>query len=236
MNVPQKLTRYLLKKRRSLYFRLIRIPAICSATHDTEFWNLHYQLLQDGRCSQKVRERYNLWDLARRVRALPGAYAEAGVYDGGSARIICEVKQDAPLHLFDTFEGMPTTDQQADPHFVRGQFADTSLQSVTDYLAAFQNIHFHKGFFPASAADVPGDCVFKFVHLDMDLYRSTLDGLRFFYPRLVHRGMIVSHDYGNLTAPGVKRAFDEFAAETGEPVVQLWETQCLVIKTVAQTK
>jgi O-methyltransferase len=65
----------------------------------------------------------------------------------------------------------------------------------------------------------------------LDIYRSTLDGLRFFYPRLVRKGVIISHDYGNKTAPGVKQAFDEFLAETDEPLIQLWDTQCVLIKT-----
>ena len=231
MNAKDKLLQFLLKKHRSLYFRLIKMPGFCTATQDDQFWNLHAQLLQDGRCTQLPRERYNLWALARQVKSLSGAFAEAGVYDGGSARILCAAKGAEHLHLFDTFEGMPETDPKADPHFVAGQFADTNRQMVADYLAAFPNVHIHQGFFPASAVDVPADRVFKFVHLDLDIYRSTLDGLRYFYPRLVRKGVIISHDYGNLTAPGVKQAFDEFLAETDEPLVQLWDTQCVLIKT-----
>ena len=231
MNIRAEISRLLLRKWPSVYFRLAKIPNVCTATRDTQFWDLHARLLQDQRCTQRVHERYNLWMLARQVRTLPGAYAEAGVYDGGSARILCEAKGEEHLHLFDTFEGMPETDPKADPHFVAGQFADTNRQLVVDYLAAFPNIHIHQGFFPASAVDVPADRQFKFVHLDLDLYRSTLDGLRFFYPRLVRKGMIISHDYGNVTAPGVKQAFDEFLAEIDEPLVQLWDTQCVLIKT-----
>ncbi len=231
MNAKAEFQRLLLKKWPSLYFRLIKMPGICTATQDAQFWNLHARLLQDQRCTQRPRERYNLWTLARQVQALPGAYAEAGVYDGGSARILCEAKGADHLHLFDTFAGMPETDPKADPHFVAGQFADTNRQMVEDYLAGFPNIHIHQGFFPASAADVPADRQFKFVHLDLDLYRSTLDGLRFFYPRLVRKGIIISHDYGNVTAPGVKQAFDEFLATTDEPILQLWDTQCVLMKT-----
>ena len=231
MNAKAGLLGLLLKKRPSLYFRLLKIPRFCTATQDAQFWDLHARLLQDGRCNQLPRERYNLWTLARQVQTLSGAYAEAGVYDGGSARILCEAKGAEHLHLFDTFEGMPETDPQADPHFTAGQFADTNRQKVADYLAAFPNVHLHQGFFPASAADVPADRRFKFVHLDLDIYRSTLDGLRYFYPRLVRKGVIISHDYGNVTAPGVKKAFDEFLAETDEPLVQLWDTQCVLIKT-----
>lgn len=231
MKAKARFLTLLLKKYPALYFRLIKMPRFCTATRDTQFWELHVRLLEDGRCTQLVRERYNLWSLARQMQALTGAYAEAGVYDGGSARILCQAKGTDHLHLFDTFAGMPATDPQADPHFLAGQFADTNRQMVADYLAAFPNVHIHQGFFPASAADVPADRQFKFVHLDLDIYRSTLDGLRYFYPRLVRRGVIISHDYGNVTAPGVKQAFDEFLAETDEPLVQLWDTQCLLIKT-----
>jgi O-methyltransferase len=221
----------LLKKCPALYFRLIQMPRVCTATQDGQFWDLHARLLHDQRCTQMTRERYNLWTLARQAQKLVGAYAEAGVYDGGSARILCEAKGTDHLHLFDTFEGMPETDPKADPHFTAGQFANTNRQKVADYLAEFPNVHIHQGFFPASAADVPANRLFKFVHLDLDIYRSTLDGLRFFYPRLVRKGVIISHDYGNMTAPGVKKAFDEFLAETDEPLIQLWDTQCLLIKT-----
>jgi hypothetical protein len=231
MKTKDRFLHFLLKKAPSLYFRLIKMPRICMATQDVQFWNLHAQLLRDDRCSQMIRERYNLWTLARQAQTLSGAYAEAGVYDGGSARILCEAKGADHLHLFDTFAGMPETDPKADPHFTAGQFADTNRQKVADYLAAFPNVHLHQGFFPASAADVPADRLFKFVHLDLDIYRSTLDGLRFFYPRLVRKGIIISHDYGNVTAPGVRQAFQEFLAETDEPLIQLWDTQCVLIKT-----
>lgn len=231
MKAKAKFLGLLLQKCPSLYFRLIKMPRFCTATQDGQFWDLHARLLKDSRCTQLIRERYNLWSLARQLQPLPGAYAEAGVYDGGSARILCEAKGADHLHLFDTFAGMPKTDSKADPHFYAGQFADTNYQKVADYLAAFPNVHLHQGFFPDSTADVPADERFKFVHLDMDLYRSTLDGLRYFYPRLVRKGVVISHDYGNITAPGVKQAFDEFLAETDEPLVQLWDTQCVLIKT-----
>lgn len=231
MKAKTAFLRLLLLKWPSVYFRLIKMPRHCVASHDTQFWALHAQLLQDQRCNQTPRERFNLWTLAWQVQPLSGAYAEAGVYDGGSARILCEAKGAEHLHLFDTFEGMPETDAKADPHFAAGQFADTNRQKVADYLTDFPNVHIHQGFFPASAAAVPADQRFKFVHLDLDIYRSTLDGLRYFYPRLVRKGVIISHDYGNITAPGVKKAFDEFLAETDEPLIELWDTQCVLIKT-----
>ena len=71
----------------------------------------------------------------------------------------------------------------------------------------------------------------EFVHLDLDIYQSTLDALGFFYPRLTKGGILISHDYRRLSAPGVKKAFQEFFANKVEPVVLLWDTQCLIVKT-----
>ena len=79
------------------------------------------------------------------------------------------------------------------------------------------------------------DQEFSFVHLDVDLYRSTLDALEFFYPRLVTGGRIVSHNYnlkdsaGGRT-PGVKKAFQEYFSSCEYKIIEIAETQCLIIK------
>ena len=41
------------------------------------------------------------------VKNIDGDMAEVGVYQGGSAKLICEFKQSNKLHLFDTFEDVP---------------------------------------------------------------------------------------------------------------------------------
>ena len=66
--------------------------------------------------------------------------------------------------------------------------------------------------------------------MDGDIYESTLEGLRFFYPRMNKGGIILSHDYCSLGFPGVKRAFDEFMSDKPEPVIELWDSQALVVK------
>jgi hypothetical protein len=68
---------------------------------------------------------------------------------------------------------------------------------------------------------------FSFVHLDADLYKSTLYSLNFFYPRLVDGGLILSHDYH---AEGVKRAFHEFLKDRQKLVIELASSQCIVIR------
>lgn len=171
-------------------------------------------------------EAFLLYALARAQRALGGAMAEVGVYQGSSARILCEAKGDCPLHLFDTFSGLPEPEGPERRVLVRGQFAAT-IEAVRSRLSGYHEVHFHPGVFPQSAAAVE-DVRFSFVHLDVDLYASTLAGLAFFYPRLLPGGVIVSHDYSMLA--GVAEAFRLFLRDKREQVIELPTTQAMVIK------
>src|SRR5258708_2525201 len=45
-------------------------------------------------------EAYQLYSCARNTTKVPGDIAEVGVYRGGSAKLISEVKGGKPLHLF----------------------------------------------------------------------------------------------------------------------------------------
>jgi hypothetical protein len=198
---------------------------------DRDFLRLHAQLVRDGEGMQVLEERYNLWRYAQRAAGRPGAFAELGVYRGGSARILCVAKGAASLHLFDTFAGMPAVNRETDGSFSEGDFADGTLEQVRGYLGGFRDVFFHPGVFPASASGLGLDGpVFQFVHLDVDLHQSTLDGLRYFYPRLAAGGILISHDYGDPTVPGVRRAFAEFMRDKPEPLVEIGRTQVMFEK------
>jgi O-methyltransferase len=88
-------------------------------------------------------------------------------------------------------------------------------------------VAFYKGFFPQTAGR-PRDAVFSFVHLDVDLYQSTLEGLKFFYPRPSRGGILLSHDY--KSSAGVDKAFQDFSQTNRSRVVGLSGYQCLVVK------
>jgi len=197
---------------------------------DQRFLDLFGAIRAERRALLSLRELHNIYRLVQQARGIDGDLAEVGVYRGGSARVICEAKADKTLHLFDTFKGMPEVNEAIDRHR-RGDFDDTSLGAVQTYLAGFGEVRFYPGLFPESAADLAGSPTrFSFVNLDVDLYESTLSGLAFFYPRLSRNGFLLSHDYRAITCPGVKRAFDEFFADKPEPVIDLWDSQALVIK------
>jgi len=157
---------------------------------------------------------------------IDGEIAEVGVYRGGSARLICEVKGDKNLYLFDTFEGLPKPHEIYDDGFHEGG-AKESLENVQQHLVGYRNIYFYKGVFP-DTAQVVKDKHFSFVHFDVDLYKSTLDCLKFFYPRVNKGGIIISHDYPSVN--GVKKAFDEFFKDKPEPIIRVSYNQCLIVK------
>ena len=200
--------------------------AAMKSRKDKEAINLIQKVHYERRSLLSAFEAFIVYSLARSQAKRPGAYAEVGCYAGASTKLICEVKGDKRLHIFDTFEGLPP-DSDKDPGVHReGQYA-CSLESVQEYLKDYDNLEFHKGIFPDSAVGVD-EPEFAFAHFDVDLYAGTLACLEFFYPRMIPGGIMLSHDYDLLD--GVEAAFTEFLADKPEELIELPTTQCMVIK------
>jgi O-methyltransferase len=121
---------------------------------------------------------------------IPGAVAELGVYRGDLAVFIRTFCDGRILYLFDTFEGFPSED--SGPYGT--MFSDTSLNHVRSRMRGAQNVEYRKGYFPDTTSGLEHE-FFAFVSLDADLYKPTLAGLRFFWPRLSPGGYIFLHDY-----------------------------------------
>lgn len=144
-----------------------------------------------------MRERFVV-DFAKTVYAdgLCGDTAEGGVLRGDFAAMISRQFPDRDIWLFDTFERFTPDD-------------------VLGRMPYPQHAICRQGLFPATArADAAlGARSFVFVNLDFNLYAPTLDGLIFFYPKLVRGGVILVHDA--LISPKVHRAAAEFCADMG---------------------
>jgi O-methyltransferase len=189
-----------------------------------------------GDRTPRVISPFDPWDVTRRdmlvlllrtilERNIPGDLAEVGVYKGSTARLIHHYVPDRELFLFDTFEGFTERgtreERSATGHIVGGaHFADTSLEHVKTVVAPVnRRVHFIKGYFPDSIPELFDTRTFAFVHLDADLYEPSLAGLRFFYPRMAHHGIIIVHDYNAW--PGARSAVDEFMRDKPELVVAM---------------
>ena len=171
-------------------------------------------------------EAFMVHSLATAQSALDGDMAEVGVYQGCSAKLISTANNGRTLHLFDTFEGLPTPDQEENRFLKTNQYR-SCVESVLHFLAGRRNVVIHKGMFP-DTADGVRDARFSFVHLDVDLKSSTRACLEFFYPRMVPGGVIITHDYSFLD--GVRDAFTEFLADKPERVIELPSSQAMLIR------
>jgi O-methyltransferase len=151
-----------------------------------------------------------LWKNAKVCSTLDGAFAEFGVYKGGTALLMYEAaKRQKAIHLFDTFSGMPADDIYKKGHR-KDDFNDTSVEYVRNSMfREANNVLIHRGFFPGTTEHLNG-MRYSLVHIDADLYQSTKDGIAYFWPRLVQGGRLVFDDFGWDRCPGVEKAIVEF--------------------------
>ena len=177
-----------------------------------------------------------------RKDGLYGSVAECGVNNGEFAKYINLYFPDSRCYLFDTFEGFSREDIEAEiklenndfndsVYAKEGVFSQASEKNVIKKMKYPQNIIIKKGHFPETARGVEDK--FLYVNLDMDLYQPELEGLKFFWSRMVSGGLIMLHDYTHQKLPGVKRAVDDFISTTGEKIeVQLvkGDCSCAIIK------
>ncbi|OGT37145.1 MAG: hypothetical protein A3F11_08220 [Gammaproteobacteria bacterium RIFCSPHIGHO2_12_FULL_37_14] len=186
--------------------------------------------------SLTMEEAYQLFSSVQATLMIPGVMAEVGVYKGGSAAILCEAKEDRALYLFDTFTGMPMNEVSANADtWARKTHQDTSVESVQAFLSEYSNVEIIPGIFPMSIPETLKSMSFSFVNLDVDLYKSTLEALKFFWPRMSPGGRLISHNYNSVCydiddTPGVKEAFKEYFKDRLYLIVEVAETQCLVVK------
>lgn len=166
----------------------------------------------------------------RATAKLGGHMAEVGVFQGATARLIRSADTVRPLHLFDTFTGLPTTsptdtDFRGDA-FTAGDYS-ASLDGVRAYLSDLAGLTVYPGLFPETA-DPVADLRFSFVHIDVDLYESASASIRWFYDRLMPGGILLSHDFATCVGP--RRALTEFFANKPEPLIELPGDQALIVK------
>jgi len=176
-------------------------------------------------------ELLNYWDPVRSLTValaierikkerIHGNLAELGVFQGHLSRFLHLLAPDRTLYLLDTFQGFPEQDLES---FQTGdkRFSETSLEIVEKNIGDLTNVVIKQGYFPDTAAGLENE-QFCFVMLDVDLYKPTLAGLDFFYPRLAPGGYMFLHDYNWIESNrAVSRALDAFMADKPEHLVEI---------------
>jgi O-methyltransferase len=178
-------------------------------------------------------------------REVRGAFAECGVWRGGSILAMIYTLQnlgvsDRDIYLYDTFEGMtePTAEDVSpyDGSALRKwnparrrrarawhYFFDPKVfneEAVRETVLATgyppNRVHFVKG--PVEST-VPEHAPVRLalLRLDTDWYESTRHELMHLYPRLSSGGILIIDDYGHWQ--GARRAVDEYFAQGDGPLL-----------------
>ncbi|WP_322868105.1 TylF/MycF/NovP-related O-methyltransferase [Bradyrhizobium ottawaense] len=190
----------------------------------------YYKKFMDVGNWHSLDRKYAMNELLKLVAHLDGDAAECGTYRGATAYLLCQAfrKMAITVHLFDSFEGLSEPAAVDGIYWRKGSLTAAEDQ-LTESLQEFDNYRIYKGWIPTRFAEV-ADCRFRFVHIDVDLYKPTLDSLEFFYPRLVAGGIILLDDHGFKSCPGAKQAADEFFQSKAENLALLPTGQAFTIK------
>jgi O-methyltransferase len=190
------------------------------------------------RKSDIIHERkFNLFNIARGLRHIPGDIVECGVFHAASSFLMLSASEGTGKHLhgFDSFEGLSKPEETDIVKRERTFKWKENDLSVPENVAA-ENLkkfagHFslYKGWIPERFHEI-GEKTFSLVHIDVDLFAPTTDSLEFFWPRLSPGGMIVCDDYGFETCPGARKAMDDFFQKHNQPVIHLTTGQGIVIR------
>ena len=149
--------------------------------------------------------------LCRRLADVPGAAAELGVYRGFFARCINQLLPERKIYLFDSFEGF--AEEACATDSFQAAHANTTIEKVLAILPYPEKVILKPGFFPESLGGLEEQ--FCLVSLDVDFYQTTLEGLRYFWPRIAEGGDLLLHDWGSPKLPGVAKALQDFERENG---------------------
>ncbi|ELP5382198.1 hypothetical protein R1Z42_001593 [Campylobacter coli] len=162
-----------------------------------------------------------------------GSVAELGVFRGKTAKEINRIFKNDIFYLFDTFEGFNEKDINEEIGLAKqaniNDFSNTSLNFVKKQMPCLDKCCFVEGYFPETIVKIPQDEKFKFVNIDMDLYQPILEGLVYFYPKLVKDGVILIHDYFHPYYTGAKRAVDEFCKNNNIEIVPIGDAFSVAI-------
>jgi O-methyltransferase len=158
---------------------------------------------------------------------IPGDIVEIGVYRGQSADLICRINdgfKQKPVHLFDTFIGVPEINTTFDGRYI------CSLEQVKKNLGEFSDkAMYHEGLFPMETGSELIGKKISFAHIDVDTGPFTYRALSSIYPRMSVGGAILVHDYDGI--PEVRNSVDEFVLDKRCPIFSLGASQALLIKT-----
>ena len=203
---------------RQYRYELVAVPRYAPWLVDADFAAVYAQveantLVDRFRC-------YELYHLVNDVRSVLGDICEVGVWRGGTGAILAAAaarwKPESKVYLCDTFRGVVKVTAR-DSTYKGGEHSDTSVgivRSLVDSMG-LKNVELLAGIFPDETGDRIRGGNIALAHVDVDVYQSALDVVRWVRERMLPGGILVFDDYGFRGCDGVTRLVDELR-ETGE--------------------
>ena len=151
-------------------------------------------------------------------KGVEGDFIECGVWKGGMvtllAKIIISRNQKRKIYALDSFHGLPPDLSNYDtwPEWKSGYFSDVCLVDVLHFWSdagVLPVIEVMAGWFKDTLPKLISK-QFALVHIDCDIYKSTMTCLECLYPLLSSGGIMVIDDYNLPQCEGVKWAVDQF--------------------------
>ena len=180
--------------------------------------------------------------------AVDGDIVEFGTMSGRTARALAVAMlavegqyglSPRRLHLYDSFDGLPEATAEPDttsPHVILGhwaagtcrQLSPEGLTAVVGDVLQPERFDIVPGWFSETVRHMPASQRFALVHVDCDLYASTMDALApLFERRQISAGAVLCFDdwMCNRASPhhGERRAFRELQ-ERFDVKAELWHT------------
>lgn len=164
---------------------------------------------------------------------VPGEIAEFGCQTGRTATVLAAAmryfRANNALHLFDSFEGLPESSHVADqenPHVKSGVWGSGELKAISPaelrakcakHLSE-DRIFIYEGWFCNTLPKLPAGTRFAMLHIDCDLYASTIDVLDYVLRhRLVNPGALLCFDDWDCAAAsnqhGERKAWREITEQ-----------------------
>ena len=178
---------------------------------------------------------YELWQLSNQVSHLPGDVIEVGCWRGGAGCLIAyrilQEKKETQVYLCDTFSGIVKAGSY-DTFYHGGELANSDHLDVVNLSRKMElsNVTILEGIFPEETGSVLEHHLFKFVHIDVDVYESAVDAFEWLFPKLVHGGIVVFDDYGSASTPGIRRCIDELQGRSDLIIIRNLNGQAVVVK------
>lgn len=201
--------------------------------------NFNFDLLQEFEYEKHRNLLYglrNVWG-----GAIHGHIAEFGTMSGRSATVLAEgisfyLKERAEkdekhnigerkFYLFDSFKGLPESTEKADiesPEVATGIWGQSTCKELTaeqlkNQLSKYlpeEKLEIYEGWFEDTLPTLPKGIKFAYVHIDCDLYKSTIDILDYLFQNdaLANGAMLFFDDWNSNHASnqyGQRRAWKE---------------------------